>query len=236
MSQPHQDDMPPQFQKAPRSKGMGCLIGCLGTLLVMVLVCGGVAWWGYTYGPGMLAGQFRDAMVQVVNESELSPEDKQEVIKQINRVVDKYRSGEINGEQLVKVLQELGESPVMAVVMLYAVEEKYIKPSGLSAEEKEAARLTLQRVLRGVVEKKINPDSLQSAIDMVMEPGGGEQKKIKEQLTDDELKAFLAELKKHADEAEIPEEPYEVRIGQEVKDAVDRALGPEAAMEAEVEP
>ena len=233
MSKPYKDDIPPQFQQPKRSSGMGCVLGCLATLGIMALLCGGVIWWGYHYIPGMLAGKVRDAMVQAVNESELAPADKQEVVTQINRVVDKYRAGEIDGEQLMRVMEELGQSPVMAVVMLYAAEEKYIKPSGLSDEEKQAALLTLQRVLRGVVEKKIDPDELQASLNMIMEPNQGDQKKLKEKLTDDELKAFLAAMTQHADDAKIPLEPYNVRIGEEVKKAVDRALLPAQPNHAE---
>jgi len=57
-------------------------------------------------------------------------------------------------------MDELAKSPVMQSIVISAVESAYVEPSGLSAEEKQAAHLTLQRVLRGVFEQKIKEGDL----------------------------------------------------------------------------
>lgn len=225
MATADRDKLPENFQPQKRSGGMTCLWGCLGALVVMAILCGGGAIWSYYYLPGIMAGQAGQLIAQVIDESDLPAEDKTQVKAQVTRVVDAFRSGQINFEKLGEVVKQLMESPVMGSMMLYAVEEKYIKPSGLSEEEKQQARLTLQRVLRGVVEEKIDTEELEPALSSVMEDGPNDQKKLKEKVTDEELRTFIAELKKFADEAEIPDEPYQVRIGEEVKKAVDKALG-----------
>lgn len=237
MSTANRDTLPENFQPAKRSMGMTCLIGCLGMLFVMVLVCGGLGIGAYYYGPGLFAGQMREVIVQTINESEMNPADKQEVIAQVDRVVNAYKAGEINNEQLVNVLQKLMESPVMGIVMVYAANEQYVKPSGLSEEEKQAAHLVLERVARGVVEEKISHESLDDAMSIIQEESSDDSPKFKDKITDEELRQFIAAMKKHADDAQIPEEPYQVSIGQEVKKAVDKALAGEHGHDhAEVEP
>ena len=37
--------------------------------------------------------------------------------------------------QVGKVMEELAQSPLMGVILIYSIEAKYIQPSGLSAEE-----------------------------------------------------------------------------------------------------
>jgi len=126
------------------------------------------------------------------------------------------------------VLRNLGESPLFALAMVYGAEKKYVEPSGLSDQEKKDARLALQRAARGVYEKTISQNSIQRAMDRISTAGPNGERQLKERITDDELKAFLKDLKDLADKAEVPEEPFEVDIGEEFKKAVDKALGPEA--------
>lgn len=226
---------PPPYDPpaAPRSSGKGCLIGCLIAMLVMVLLCGGISYWAYYQVPLMVATQMRDIIVQGIQESQLPEQDKAEVVRQVDRVVDAYKQGEIKGNDLMRVLQHIAESPVMGSFVLYAAEEKYIGPSGLSAEEKAAAKLTLQRILRGVVEGQIDMEELQPALNIIQEDSPSGEPTLKEKLTDDELKAFIAELQQIADDYAIPEEPYQVRIGEELRKAVDQALGEAAHPMAE---
>lgn len=215
-------DAPPP---APRSSRTGCLLGCLGALVLCLLLCGGAGIWAYYYVPLMLAQQARNVIVQIVEDSELSPEDKQAVTQQVDRVVEAYRSGQINGEGLMKILEDLADSPLMGSLLIYAMEEQYIDASGLSDEEKQAARRTLERIARGVSEGKIEEVALEEALEPVMESDDDGQSRLKDQVTDEELRTALSRLKDLADGAGIPDEPYEINIAEEVKRIVDKRLG-----------
>lgn len=59
---------------------------------------------------------------------------------------------------------------------------------------------------------------------MDRQPDGSEQ--LKERLTDAELKAFLEKAKEKADAANVPDEPFEVNIADELEKAIDKALKP----------
>jgi len=237
MSTPYQEQTPyqqpqhetfsaeqPPAQHAGRGWLPGCLIGCLFAFVIGVGVCGGVVWYVACNVKEIASDMTRGLIVGAVENSELDKEEKQAIIAQVDRVVDKYKSGEISTEDLGRIMEELGESPLFGAIMIYSIEAKYVAPSGLSDEEKEQARVTFQRVLRGVYEERINPNELEPLTEhMTIEmPDGSRQ--LKESVTDQELRDFLAQCKKKADEAEVPDEPFEVKISEEFRRAVDRAL------------
>jgi hypothetical protein len=86
--------------------------------------------------------------------------------------------------------------------------------------------------MRGVYEKKID----QEAFNEAMPRGGQESAELAEdfdpdtmqpqepQVTDEEVRQMLVRLKKLADDAEIPDEPFQIDVGDEVKKVVDKAL------------
>jgi len=223
------DTLNAEVVEPPRRSGWNaCLIGCLVVFLIGVLLCGGIAWYVYANlgrFKTIVSDAARQAIVSGIRESDLPEEEKQAIIAQVDRVVDQYKSGQISTQQLQRVMQELAESPLMGAILIYSVEVQYVQPSGLSDEEKQQARRTLQRVLRGATEEKIRLEELEAAMEHVTVKRANGQRELKQKVTDDELRAFLAALKKKADEAEIPDEPFEIKISEEFRQAVDRALG-----------
>ena len=197
------------------------MIGCVGVSFVCVLVCGG-GFWYLSKNIGEIA---RKAIVSVIESSELSDEDKEAVTAQVDRIVAAYESGEIDWEDVGRIMEQLAESPLLGLIIVYATDATYITPSGLTDEEKEEGRLTMQRVARGVFEETIDRDELESAMDYVSVEGSGGNRQFKDRVSDADLRQFLAECKRHADEAEVPLEPFELNIGEEFKRAVDEALG-----------
>jgi hypothetical protein len=96
----------------------------------------------------------------------------------------------------------------------------------LSDDDKADARLTLQRLARGAFEKKIAEADLQEVMQLLMQrqPDGHDQ--LKQALTDAELTAFLEKAEQKADDAGVPDEPFDVNIADELEQAIDRALAP----------
>ncbi|MBC8353943.1 MAG: hypothetical protein H8E66_18255 [Planctomycetes bacterium] len=210
-------------QSPPKRSGCAtCLFVCLGLMLVCIVACGGGTWFVAKKAPDWA----RDAIVSGIEESDLSAEDKQVVTGQVDRVVDEYKAGRITMQQLSEIAQELSQSPLVTLMMAMAAEEAYIKPSGLSDEEKDLAERTLQRVARGVFEEKIDPDALNTALDYISTQDSNGARQFKNPVADEDLRQMLAECKRLADEAEIPDEPYQVNVGAEFKAAVDRVLSP----------
>lgn len=227
------------FPHPPPKSGSGCgwglLIGCLGSVVLMIVLCAGVGLYVRNNADKWIAGIVREGIVAVVRESEIPAAEKTEVIAQIDRVVDAYKARKINQQDLEGIFQQLQESPVFVLISVWGIEQAYLAPSGLTAEEKEFGRLVVQRAMRGVVEKKVSQEAIGAAVPGTKgeadadgadgplpgdnAPGGPE-----ERLTDDEVRQMLSQLKQLADDAQIPEEPYTVDIGDAMKQVVDKAL------------
>ncbi len=219
---------PPEYaNRQGRNWLATCLVGCLIVGLVSVVVCAGGSWYAWVKFRPMVADRAREAIVAGIESSELSDDDKQEVVAQVDRVVDDFKSGQIGTQEVVRILEELAESPLLGLAVVYAVDAKYITPSGLSDEEKDEGRLTLQRVARGVFEEKIDPNDLEEALDYISSKSSDGGRQLKDTVSDPVLRDFLAECKRHADDADIPREPYVVDIGLEFQRAVDQTLGEE---------
>ena len=220
VDQPH----PPKKSWVP-----GCLMGCFVALVISALCCAGIGYYVYQKFP-QLAGDFaRQAIAASVDSSELPDEEKAAIMAEVDRVIDAYQAREISNEQLGEILQGLAESPLMGLVMVQGVEAKYVGPSGLSEAEKIEARRTIMRVVRGAIEEKIDKEEIETLTEYFT-TGAGSNRQLKPQMADEELRECLAEAKRMADEAEIPDEDYELRISDEIRRIVDQALADHPAM------
>jgi len=193
--------------------------------VVFVALCGAGAYYVYQNLQAIGAKVAREAAVAVIEDLDLSDEEKRKIIAQIDRVVDEYEAGRITLEEVGSVLEELAESPLTSLIVVYAAMENYVGPSGLSDEEKTDAKRTFQRIARGFAENKISQDDIETALDYVSTTTETGERQFSESVTDEQLRAMLDECNRVADEAGIPDEDFEIDVAQEFKRAVDRALG-----------
>ena len=210
-----------------RSGAKACLIGCLIVLVMGICFFAGVVWFvcaNLGEIRTFVADTAREAVVSGIQDSDLEKGEKEAVIVQVDRLVERYKSGEITIEQLGRVMEELAQSPLMGALVMVSIDTQHIQPSGLGVEEKEQAQRTMQRVLRGFLEEKIRQEELEDILDHVMDRREDGSREMKDSVSDDELRAFVSQLKERADAAEIPDEPFEVKISEEFRQAIDRAL------------
>jgi chorismate mutase len=222
---------PPAAYPPPQepSSGSGCwlylLIGCLGTLVLSVALCGFGVWWVKNNVGKVVAMGVRTVIVGIIDGSQLDANEKKEVIAQIDRVIDAYKAGKLTDQELQQLFKELEDSPIVALIQIWGMEQAYLEPSGLSAEEKQAGRRTIERFFRGVMEKKLTLQEFQDAMPPSMQNRvQGEKANPNDRPTDDEVKEFLANLKKKADGAEIPDEEFKIDISDELKKDIDKVL------------
>jgi hypothetical protein len=233
-----------QPQQARRSSGMSWVLSLalilLGFLTLGGVVCVAGVYYVVSNVDKWLVSLGREAIVAVINESELPEAEKKEVIEQVDRVAAAYKEKKINQEDLERFMTDLQESPAMSVLTLYGIEEVYLQESELPEAEIAAGRRTFQRVIRGMLEGKISEDTLYAALPqeeqmLRVEEDNGNGKLKQEDITEvgfapgdevntDDLREMLTKLKVAADNAQIPDEDYQPDIGDEVKKLVDRLL------------
>lgn len=218
---------PPQ---QPPSRSMApCLIGCGITGLVVLLLCGGVVWYVTANIKNIAVNVISQALKQSVESSQMRAEDKKEVVAQIDRVADGYKKNKINEQELGKIMEGMAKSPLMMVLIVYGVTYDYINRPGQDADVKAEAERTLQRIARGTAEGTIKEDDLKKPFSSIAQDPNqpvqpGQPPQTKQRLTDEDLKKFLEDLKSLADEKGIPDEPYELNVGKEIKRIVDEAV------------
>lgn len=198
----------------------GCLIA---VVIAVVLVIIGVvvvamnwrSWFSSAVGAGIEA---------MVNNSYLPPTEKQEVMVHVDQLMADFKSGKVSLKDLSRVAEELQESPVFPVGATMWFEQAYVAPSAMPDDEKEAARRTMDRFARGLYEEKIPVSASDDVLAPMMETTSDGEQQLKEHPTIDDIRGALANMKQRADDANIPDESFEIDISDEVEKAIERAL------------
>jgi hypothetical protein len=207
-------------------------MGCLIVAVVCVVLAGIAAYFIAQNWRPWMARILSEGINQSIDQSDLPAEEKDQIKVQVRRVADAFRDKRISNEQMGQLFQDLMESPLLAIFVVQAAEAKYLDPSGLNDEEKDEARITIQRFTRGAVEGKIDKAAVDAALDHIADAKDDGGWQLRDQVTDAELRAFLAVAKAEADKAEIPEEPIDFDPSEEIKRIIDKAMGEELAEEA----
>lgn len=222
----------------PRPRGNGCLKGCLIVAALLLIAAVISAWFVSQNWRGWAGMMVRGALEQALDDTSLPDEEKVQIQEQVDRVVTAFEEGQLTEAQVELLVNELAESPLAASVVAYSIEKKYFDSSGLSDEEKEAGRNTLKRCVRGWLDEKLTEEDADPVLSHIGTKDDAGNWELRDQVSDEELRAFLAAAKELADSAEIPETVEEVDPSDEIKRIVDAALNPEAAdisAEAETE-
>jgi hypothetical protein len=225
-----------QTEKKPRNWFVTCLVGCFIFVAVIIVIIGiGIFWisqnWRRLSEPGS------KMVLQMVNESDLPQQEKDEIEVQVNRVADAIRDGDMSLEQMGEIFEKLTQSPVMITIIVSTAHAKYINQSGLTEDEKAQAKTTVHRFVRGAMDGTIDEPSVEATLQHIGErqPNGGWQ--LKDRVTDEELRAFLTAARMEADEANVPDEPEAFDPSDEVKQIIDEVMNEPAELNepAEIE-
>lgn len=212
-----------------RSAWQTCLIGCLIVCVVLFVLAVLIGLWISRNWRNWTADLATEGIRQGMAESQLDPQEQQEIMVQVGRVTKAFRENTISSEQLGNLAEKLVQSPLFSMLMTTAIEKQYLAKSGLSEQEKVEGSQALQRFIRGVVDEKIQQPGIDAAMAHVADRRPNNQWELRKTLTDEELRAFFAEAKKQADEAGVPEQPEQIDPSEEVRKIVDEALAGPAA-------
>jgi len=218
-----------EIEPAPRERSgwggclAGCLIGFALSLLLMVLA----GWWAVSNWKSWLVVGGTQALEASIDASELPDQEKMELIAELKRLRDGFGEGNISDNQMIQVAEALFQSPLMRLIVVTAVETHYVVNSGLDDEEKANAKVTLQRFASGIMSKRIGQDDLDAVLSHIADRDAEGSLVIRQSVTDEDLRAFLAAATEKADAAEIPAEIEPIDPSDELKRIIDSAiLGP----------
>jgi len=215
----------------------GVLAGCLIALAIVGVLVVGVGIYAAMNWRTWASNGVNTIVEKGIEQSSLPDSEKQEVLAVVNSFTSEFEAGDVSVEDFFKVLEQLGQSPVMPAMVVMGIEESYITKSELTDEEKADGAKQLSRFVRGLSEDKISQTKIDDVTEPIHAPMGASDKvaihtgninvelKSPNSVTPDELRAFLANAKAEADAAEIPDEKVEIDWSDELQLAIDRALG-----------
>lgn len=228
MAEEHRFSAEPEASSPPtqgKTFWQSCLTGCLIAFVIAAVLAVLLGIWVSRNWRNWVASLGTEGMRAGIQASDLPAQEKQEIMVQVDRVAKAFRERTISDERLASLFEQLAKSSLMTSMMASALDAQYIAKSGLSAEEKTAGRQALQRFIRGTIDGKINEAGVDAAMAHVATKDPGGEWKLREPISDADLRAFLDEAKKQADAAGIPEQIADVDPSEEFKRIVDEALG-----------
>jgi hypothetical protein len=208
------------------------LTGCLIVLAVLIIIAVIAGLWIRANYRGVLANVTIRTVEAALDESELDDQQRAAILAEVELLATDYKEKRITNEQMLEVMQEISESPLIPLGAVYAVDKGYVQPSAMPEEEKADARLQLQRVARGFYEKSISQEQLEDILEPISkrrteaDPDDFDLQEP-EDVSIEELRQFVERARTAADEAGIPSEPFQIDIAAELRKAIDRALGRE---------
>jgi len=190
------------------------ILGVIFVCLVLAGIYVGTHWKGW------VATAANTATQQIVKDSGLPQDQRETIIKEIRQLGDDFKSGKVTTEELGRITKAIADSPLLPLAGVQAARQKYVDPSDMTPKEKDAAILTLQRFARGVHEKKIRKETIDDVVKPVADLMPNGRWKLKDKPTRMELNQFLENAKAKADDAMIPNEPFDLNIAEELKKAI----------------
>lgn len=206
----------------------GCLVGCLIVGAISCVVCAGVGYYAYTQAPNLIFQTSRQVLTAVLEESGLPGEEQEAIMTQFDRVGDAYLAGDLPLQELGGMITDFAESPLMSMLLLYAVEATHLEESGLSEEEKTEARETFQRLFSGILNDQLEQAELEPLLRHVRQypdaTDPGQKQQVKKSFTDEEIREFIAEAKQLCDDKSLPLEETNVKISDKMREIIDKRL------------
>ncbi len=225
-SYPNPQYPPAQQYAAPSRGGSNWILSLLliggGVLLIACVLIVGAVWYAVSSIEGWVVGLGREGIVAMVEESDIPPAEKTEVIAQVDRVVAAYKADEIGSEDLERLLTGLDDSFLMTYISYYGIQEYLLEDSDVPPEEQAALKLAWRRVAHGLFTGKITREEFEESL-----PSDDAFEQAVEESPDarnDVLRKWHTRMTTLADEAGVPADPPPVDIGDEAKKLVDELL------------
>ena len=221
----------------PKSGGSGCLkvagIGC-GVIVVLGIIAGVVLYSNKDKIIQSVGGVAIEKGADLMFDSlDLPANEKEAAMVHVRDLSGRIKKGEISVEQALQVLESLAEGPLPVVIILRLFEAKYVKGASLTEDEKKEAHISITRFAQGLIDSTIDKaksEEIAAIItDKTRDASGKETTKLKETISDAELKKCLKLMKDAADAAGVANKEFKVDIAEEIRKAIAEGLAKVAA-------
>jgi len=203
-------DPDPEFDQERAADSPGCLPAVVaGTLLMLIVafVLCGVTTWVLFQKRTEIAARSLQGFIPNIEQSLLEPEDKAQVIKQLETLIEQMRDPNYDPAQAAAIMQRIVRLPIPHWGELDAV-ESFVRKNYVD-EEKEEAIKDLSRVRRAI---EMNQATVFDIVD-VLEPVAVIDdtpigRSLKTKLTRQDVDDVIVRAKLLADRARIPDQEF----------------------------
>lgn len=201
-------------------------IGC-GVLLLAVGIGGYYAYIAAAQAARDVGAAGLEAMTEeMMKELKLPPEEVEAAMQPVHEFADRIRNGEVGLEEIGRVGEALDKGNLIAIFMMRGFQLKYLEPSGLPDEEKQAGAITVSRFVQGLTTEAIAQEEWEAVSDVICttttDESGNTNQELKDALTDEELRHCLTLAREAADEAAIPQQKFAIDLAAELQKALDQ--------------
>lgn len=216
----------------PKKSGGGCgkflLIGC-GAFLLLAIVLSIVV--SLTWRKGV-AYMVREMMAQIMEDVELSDEEKAAVQSRVERIVTAFEQKKLNLSDLER-LQPVFEKQKTGKILMAASFSFMIRNNkNIPEADRETFRIELSRLIRGLEEETITPKEFDDLVEKDLEglfknPDSEDEK----ELDPDKVREYLPKLDQYLSDKGIPDGEYAYDLGRIFDEVIDRLLNGTAEAE-----
>lgn len=229
---------PPAGQRAPSRYWKSWRKIAVSYGLIMAVVIGALGIIFVFTHRDLVASRYRGYAEQMVEALGLSLADRQRVMTRVDKVLELYREEELTGEQTQKLMEEFKASALPRVVALLAIDVRMLPASTLGEAQQEVARRDVRRLIRGVVERKIEAEQLEPVFrDMSRQwdgalaqpPAEGDKKTLEfdRPLSDERLQSLLATVAEVLESHGVSDENSAGDVAGEVERVAAVVFGPD---------
>lgn len=164
----------------------------------------------------------------VIRDSGLPEVEKKNIVQLVDSLAEEYKKNRLTLQELERIGQIFTErGPVYLLAAAYQFESDYLEPSGLSDNEKEHARLMINRLMQGLLSGIIGAatvDELAANLKTV-DDDGDEVMKSQEQVADDEIRDLIKRIEDTVDAVGVPFGYKEMNLAMELQKSIENAIG-----------
>ena len=203
----------------------GCALALLGFL---VLVAAGGVYVIITFD-SILARMNRSALDRMIEQLDLTAEQRERARAAVYRVPDTLQDGHIDRAQFRALNERIGESPEIYATGILLLKDRYFAPAQLPEEDEVEAVRQINRFCHGLLGGELSiEDARELETRFLVDPADRESG-LRDALSADELRDVVALMRNRTEGLELSEEPIDIAAA--LRRAVDRAFA-----ELEIEP
>ncbi|MEM8736577.1 MAG: hypothetical protein AAGG44_20270, partial [Planctomycetota bacterium] len=174
----------------------------------------------------------QEQLIPWIETSQLSPEDQQSIVADLNGLIPTLENRSINRQQLSRLHNCLQDNPVLLWGGIELLQSQAAE-AGLTETEQTALNRVCERLLRAAAERKLSRNDLEFTIQNCSRVrDDGQSLLVLDNLTAEQIREFVTRAERIVERNGVPNEPYDQTAAEAFRTLIDSALKVESLTES----